>query len=181
MSQKPNQALEPTTPAVTPRAIFCLSEWNHRPSLVLPHAARRPWSWLIFDVRRKTMKWVILILWLSAVSGLIGAATGIQRLSFGREITIEYGTPSGRMFSLAVGILCTAAAYTCMRKKKAGWWLVIAIIVSTIVLAVWGLARVAATDPAFGVASLAQIVFMGWLLRWWLKQVPHFSSQNPEA
>jgi len=36
--------------AVTPRATSRTSKWNLRLHIVMPHAARQPWSWLIFDV-----------------------------------------------------------------------------------------------------------------------------------
>jgi Mg2+ and Co2+ transporter CorA len=64
------------------------------------------------------MKWLILFLWFAGAAGLIGAITNIRRFSMGFETTVLYYTPSGRLFVLFVGVICTAAAYFLSKKKK---------------------------------------------------------------
>ena len=127
------------------------------------------------------MKWVILVLWLAAASGLIGAITNVQRLSMGCETTVVHYTPSGRLFALAVGVACSAAAYMCSQKKKSGWRLVAVMIVALMLTTAWGAVRVISRDPALGISWLVQLALMSVLLRWWLRQAKHFSPHEAKA
>jgi uncharacterized transporter YbjL len=127
------------------------------------------------------MKWMILVLWLAAGSGLIGAITNVQRFSMGRETTVVHYTHSGRLFALVVGLTCAAAAYMCTKKKKSGWRLVAVMIIALMLATAWGVVRVISTDLFIAISWLAQIVFMAVLFRWWLRQAKCFSPNEERA
>jgi hypothetical protein len=127
------------------------------------------------------MKWMIVVLWVAAVSGLFGAITNIQRFSMGQETTVVRYTQSGRLLAVVGGVACAAAAYMCTKKKKSGWRLVAVMIVALMLSTAWGVVRDISTDLVSAISWLVQIVLMAVLLRWWLRQAKHFSPHEENA
>lgn len=106
--------------------------------------------------------------------GLIGAITGVQEASAGREITIVYSSTSERVFSLVFGISLSTSAYLCGKRKNAGWWLVVTILFAILLTGLWGVHAEFARDFWRGLSWIAEGVFLSILIWWWFKQAKHF-------